>query len=176
MNTKKMVLNSVFLALGAVLHQITPPIILGMKPDFSLAVLLIILILNDDDYKSCICAGIVAGLISAATTGFPGGQIPNFLDKIVTVNIMFLFLKSLKPLKNNKIKVILSTSIGTIISGSVFLSIASLIVGLPAKFSILFITVVLPASLINCIAGIIMYSSINRAYGDTGRIKNTSKS
>jgi cell shape-determining protein MreD len=170
-----MVLNSVFLALGAVLHQITPPIVLGMKPDFLLAVLLMILVINDD-YKSCICAGIVAGLISAATTGFPGGQIPNFLDKIITVNIMFLFLKSLKHIKNNKVKVILNTLIGTIISGSVFLYTASLIAGLPAKFSILFITVVLPASLINCIVGIIMYSSINRAYGNTGRIKNTSKS
>lgn len=175
MNTKKMVLNSVFLALGAVLHQITPPIILGMKPDFLLAVLLMILILNDD-YKSCICAGIVAGLISAATTGFPGGQIPNFLDKIITVNIMFLFLKSLKPLKNNKTKIILSSLIGTIISGSVFLLIAFYIVGLPAKFSILFITVVLPASLINCVLGIIMYGAINRAYGNKGIITNTSKS
>lgn len=175
MNTKKMVLNSVFLAVGAVLHQITPPIVLGMKPDFLLAVLLIILVLNDD-YKSCICAGIVAGLISAATTGFPGGQIPNFLDKIITVNIMFVFLKSLKPIKNNKIKVILNSLIGTIISGSVFLSIASLIAGLPAKFSILFITVVLPASLINCIAGVIIYSAINRAYGNKGAINNTSRS
>jgi riboflavin transporter FmnP len=175
MNTKKMVLNSVFLALGAVLHHITPPIVLGMKPDFLLAVLLIILIINDD-YKSCICAGIVAGLISAATTGFPGGHIPNFLDKIITVNVMFLFLKSLKHLKNNKTKIVLSTLIGTIISGSVFLLIASYMVGLPAKFSVLFITVVLPASIINCILGIIMYSAISRAYGNIGIIENTSKS
>ena len=175
MSTKKMVLNSVFLALGAVLHQITPPIVLGMKPDFLLAVLLIILIINDD-YKSCICAGIVAGLISAATTGFPGGQIPNFLDKIITVNVMFIFLKSLKHLKSNKTKIVLSTLTGTIISGSVFLLIAFYIVGLPAKFSVLFVTVVLPASIINCILGIIMYSAISRAYGNVGIIENTSKS
>ena len=174
MNTKKMVLNSVFLAIGAVLHQITPPIVLGMKPDFSLAMLLIILVM-DDDYKSCICAAIVAGILSALTTTFPGGQVANFVDKIVTVNIMFLFLKSLKYMKSNKVKVILNTLIGTIISGSTFLTIAFFMAGLPTKFSVLFTTVVLPASLINCVAGIIMYSAINRAYGNKKIIQNASK-
>ncbi|MBP3915231.1 MAG: tryptophan transporter, partial [Clostridium sp.] len=39
--------------------------------------------------------------------------------------------------------------IGTLISGTTFLLSAQYIVGLPAEFSILFVTIVIPALLIN---------------------------
>ncbi|AYD39922.1 tryptophan transporter [Clostridium fermenticellae] len=162
MNVKKMIINSLLLAIGAILHQLTPPLILGMKPDFSLAMLFIIMILNDD-YKSCVCSGLIAGILAAATTGFPGGQIPNVIDKIVTVNIMFLVLKPFRQRVNNQIKIVFTTAIGTFISGTTFLSVAFVIVGLPTSFKALFLSVVVPGAIINTIAGVILFNAVNIA-------------
>ncbi len=162
MNLKKLTTNSLLLGIAAVLHQITPPIILGMKPDFSLAMLFIIMLLNDD-YKSCISAGFVVGILSAATTGFPGGQIPNFIDKIVTANLMFLFLKPLRNRISNQLSLILTTIAGTVVSGTVFLGSAFIMVGLPTSFRILVISIVIPATLINAVAASVLFNIINVA-------------
>ena len=78
--TKKLVLNSLLLALGLLLHQLTPALGLPIQPDMALAMLFTIMILNRDDYKSCLVAGIVTGVFTAMTTKFPGGQIPNILE------------------------------------------------------------------------------------------------
>jgi hypothetical protein len=162
MNTRKLVINSLFLAIGAMLHQITPPLFFGMKPDFSLALLFIIMILNDD-YKTCMTCGIVVGILSAVTTTFPGGQLPNIIDKFVTTNVMFLLLMPMRNALNNQIKVVLITAIGTIVSGTVFLTSAFMIVGLPTSFRVLFLAVVIPAGVINTVAGSVLYNAINVA-------------
>lgn len=162
MNLKRLITNSLLLAIGAVLHQITPPLVLGMKPDFSLAMLFIIMILNED-YKSCISAGLIAGILAAATTGFPGGQIPNVIDKLITANVMFLLLKPIRKALNNQIKIIITTAIGTLISGTAFLTLASIMVGLPTSFRVLFLSVVLPAIVINTVAGSVLFNAINVA-------------
>ncbi|WP_123054177.1 tryptophan transporter [Clostridium sp. JN-1] len=162
MNIRKLVINSLLLAVGTILHQMTPPLFLGMKPDFSLAMLFIIMILNED-YKSCMCAGIIAGVLSAATTGFPGGQIPNVVDKIVTTNVMFLLLKPFRQKLNSQIKIMITTAIGTFISGIVFLSAAFVIVGLPTSFKALVLSVVIPAVVINTIAAVVLFNAVNAA-------------
>ena len=51
--------------------------------------------------------------------------------------------------------------IGTLVSGTTFLLSAKFIVGLPASFSLLFVTVVIPALVINTIGGFILYHAIN---------------
>ncbi len=102
------------------------------------------------------------------TTKFPGGQVPNLLDKFITVNMMYLIMKLMymNPIikklekKGNQIVIMLLTLIGTLVSGMVFLSSASLIVGLPAGLMELFIAVVLPATVINLITAIVLYNII----------------
>ncbi|KOF56073.1 MULTISPECIES: tryptophan transporter [Clostridium] len=162
MNIKKIVINSLLLAIGAILHQITPPLVLGMKPDFYLTLLFIIIILNDD-YKTCLCCGIVAGLLSAASTTFPGGQLPNIIDKFITTNVIFLIMIPFRKILNNQIKIVVITAIGTIISGFVFLTSASIMVGLPGSFRILFLSIVIPACAINTVASIVLFNAINIA-------------
>lgn len=170
MNTKKMVINALLLAIGAILHQITPALGLPMQPDFALAMLFIIMIINNNDYKTSLISAIITGIFTALTTKFPGGQLPNIIDKLITVNLMYIILltvnKTLKYINiNNDIKqnllVIISFPLGTLISGTTFLISAQYIVGLPAKFSILFVTTVIPALLINTIGGFIIYQTIN---------------
>ncbi|MFL0251838.1 tryptophan transporter [Clostridium neuense] len=162
MNIKKIVINSLLLAIGAILHQITPPLVLGMKPDFYLALLFIIIVLNDD-YKTCLCCGIVAGILSAVSTTFPGGQLPNIIDKFVTTNIIFLILIPFRKILNNQIKVIAITAIGTLISGFVFLSSAAIMVGLPGSFKVLFLSIVIPACAINTAASVVLFNAIKIA-------------
>ena len=62
MNTKKMVINALLLAIGAILHQITPALGLPMQPDFALAMLFIIMIINNNDYKTSIIAAIITNV------------------------------------------------------------------------------------------------------------------
>ena len=170
LNTKKMVINALLLAIGAILHQITPALGLPMQPDFALAMLFIIMIINNNDYKITLISAIITGIFTALTTKFPGGQLQNIIDNLVTANIMFLvitlinkmcdFIKITNKLQSN-ILVLLTFPIGTLVSGVTFLISAQLIVGLPANFSMLFITIVIPAVLINTIGGFILYHVIS---------------
>lgn len=158
-NIKKAVINSLFIAIGLILHQITPPLLLGMKPDLSLTMMFIVILINND-YKSALLSGIVCGILTALTTGFPGGQVPNIIDKIVTANLIYLMLLPLRNRINGQINTIIVSVIGTLISGFVFLGSASLLVGLPGSFSALFIGIVLPASLVNTVVAPILYNAI----------------
>ncbi|SDZ35536.1 Tryptophan transporter TrpP [Proteiniborus ethanoligenes] len=159
MNMKKFVLNSLLLAIGALLHQITPPLVLGMKPDFSL-VMLFIVILYNEDFKSCITAGLVIGIFSALTTGFPAGQLPNIIDKIITTTIVYFSMRAFAGKAKEQILMMIIIALGTLISGIVFLSSAAFIAGLPGSFNVLLVTIVLPAALINTVVGMVLYNAV----------------
>lgn len=162
MNTKKMIINAILLAIGALLHQITPALGLPMQPDFALAMLIIIVLMNED-YKTALIAGIITGIFTALTTKFPGGQLPNIIDKLVTVNLIYFILLPLRDKVKPNIKMAVVLLLGTLISGVTFLGSAAVMVGLPASFNALFVAVVLPATVINVIAGTILYNTINLA-------------
>ena len=168
-NTRRLTLNAILLAMGLVLHQITPPIF-TIKPDTTLIMLFTLMVINRDSYKTCLVAGIVAGIFAGMTSAFPGGQIPNVIDKFITTNIMFLvmtlsyklpFIKSL----GDKVKDLIVTGImmvvGTFVSGTIFLTAAQIIVGLPGNFTVLFMSVVVPAVAINLIVGVLIYKIVN---------------
>lgn len=168
--TKKLTLNSLLLALGLLLHQLTPALGLSIQPDIALAMLFSIMLLNKDDYKSCLVAGIVTGIFTAITTKFPGGQVPNILDKAITTNIIFIimyfayripFINKLKEDKQNLIIASIIFPLGTLISGIVFLLSAQFLVGLPNSFIALFMVAVLPAIFVNSIVGVLLYKIIN---------------
>jgi hypothetical protein len=156
MNTKNLVALALLVGIGAVLHAVIPGIFLGMKPDMMLAMMFLGIILFPD-FKSVLLLGIVTGLISGITTTFPGGLIPNIIDKFVTSFVFFGLFLSLNKFRNNIVSVAILTAIGTIISGTAFLTSAYFIVGLPGAFAGLFAAVVLPAAVINTIAMIFIY-------------------
>lgn len=171
MNTRKLVLNAVLLGIGLVLHQIEPAIF-GVKPDMTLIMLFTIMIINKDDYKACLICGIIAGIFAGMTSSFPGGQVPNVIDKFITTNISFLimmaiyklpFMKKLAEKNQDLIVSNILMSLGTAISGFIFLTSAQILVGLPGNMnlSILFAAVVLPAIGINLIVGVIVFKVIH---------------
>ena len=171
MNTRKLVLNAVLLGIGLVLHQIEPAIF-GVKPDMTLIMLFTIMILNKDSYKTCLVCGIITGIFSAMTTSFPGGQVPNLIDKFVTANLSFLlmmvmykvpFMKKLAEKNQDFAVSTVLMVIGTAISGFTFLYSAQILVGLPGQMSlsILYASVALPAIVINVIVGVVVFKVIH---------------
>lgn len=159
MKLKDMIITSLLIAIGLVLHQIMPPIVGGMKPDFLLAMLFVALYINHSP-KNAFLAGLLAGIFSALTTGFPGGQVANLCDKMVTAFVVMFLIRAFSRFNSNLL-VAITACIGTIVSGSIFLGTALLILGeLPVPFPVLFTTVVLPATLVNTIATYLCYKVV----------------
>jgi hypothetical protein len=155
MNTKNLVVLSLLAGIGVVLHTVMPAF-LGIKPDMMLAMMFLGIVLIPE-IKSVMLLSIVTGGLSALTTGFPGGQLPNIIDKPITALIFFGLFLALGKYRNSIISVGVLTAIGTLVSGTIFLGVAHFIVGLPSSFAALFAAGVLPAIGINTIVMVILY-------------------
>ena len=157
MKTKQLVINSLLLAVGFLLHYVTPAIGLPMQIDFSLITLILIITLNKNSLNTCVASGVATGIFAGITSKFPFGLVPNILDKITTTIFIYLLIKLLdKTALHNKIKAIVVNAVGTLVSGVVFLVSALLFTGLPAPFFVLFTTVVIPAIAVNTVIGFIV--------------------
>lgn len=150
---------ALLLAVGTVLRIIMPGYGAGMKPDVALAMLFIIIVMKPQ-FRTVLVAGIIAGLLAALTTSFPGGQVPNIIDKPLTA----MFALGIVTLLKGRIPDVgIATLLGviaTIFSGTVFMLTALVLVGLPAAFHVLFTTVVLPAAVMNTISVLVLYPVI----------------
>lgn len=159
MKTKQLTINALLLAIGFLLHYVTPALGLSMQIDFSLITLVLIINLNKNSFSTCIASGVATGIFSGLTSKFPLGLIPNIIDKITTAIVIYLLIRLLdKTALHSKVKAIVVNAVGTLISGMVFLASALLLTGLPAPFFVLFTTVVIPAIIINTVIGFIVNS------------------
>ena len=157
MKTKQLVINSLLLSVGFLLHYITPTLGLPIQADFSLITLILVINLSKNHFGTCMAAGIATGIFSGMTTKFPLGFVPNLIDKIVTTVVAYLLIRLLdKTELSSKIKAIAVNAVGTLVSGVVFLTSALILVGLPASFGLLFVTVVLPAIVVNTVVGFLV--------------------
>ncbi|MEF9952471.1 MAG: tryptophan transporter, partial [Clostridium sp.] len=157
----------------------------GITFDVQLSMLFIVILINNS-LKGAVAAGVVSGIITALTTKFPGGQIPNVLDKVITAIIIYgvivILTKTFNAIKestesksgkiynfiNNSANIYvlmgITATIGTLISGTIFLFSALYIVGLPSGMSvgIGYLTVVIPATIGNAIATPLLYKLVKR--------------
>lgn len=161
MNTKNLVLMSLLLAVGAVLYIIIPGFNGGMKPDFMLTMMFIGILLFPD-VKSVFLLGITTGVISGLFSTFPGGFVPNVLDKSITAFVFFGLVLLLNKYANKLSVAVLLTCVGTVVSGTIFLSTAIFVFGAGMVFKELFVLVVLPAIVINAIAFFVIYPIIGK--------------
>lgn len=162
MDTKKMVLNAILIAIGVILHAISPSFGLPAQPDFALAMFFIIMLINRD-YKTTIFAGIIIGIFTALTTKSPGGQLPNIIDKVITCNVMYLLMLPLREKVSNNIQGIILFVFGTLLSGTVFLTSLALISGVEGAILTTIFAVVVPTAVVNVIAGMIIYKIVEQA-------------
>lgn len=173
MNTKNLVALSLLIGMGAVLHAVVPGFFLGMKPDMMLTMMFLGIILFPDR-KNVLLLGAVTGLISGLTTTFPGGLLPNVIDKPVTAFIFFGLYLVVKKFHHSVVSVAVLTAVGTIVSGIVFLTSAYLIVGLPGPFMALFGAVVLPAAAVNTVTMIVLYPIASSIFKRTSLVHQVS--
>lgn len=160
MDLRKNIFSGLLLAIGFVMHQIIPGAAGGMKFDIQLAMLLIIIAINMN-FKNTLITSIASGILTALTTTFPGGQLPNMIDKIVTSIFVYFLLKLLTKFFSRQLSIAAIGLIGTLISGTVFLYSALLITGLPAPFTALFIGVVIPTAITNIILTLLLYNILH---------------
>lgn len=167
MGLRKNILTALLIAMGYILHQVIPGTIGSMKLDIMLSFVFVALFINRD-FKSMILTALLSGAITALTTTFPGGQIPNIIDKLITCFAVYLLIKLFDRFKFKQGTVGLIAFVGTIISGSVFLYSALLLVGLPAPFPILFVGIVLPTAFANIFVTLIAYNAARTAIKASG--------
>ncbi|MGE5552408.1 MAG: tryptophan transporter [Betaproteobacteria bacterium] len=158
MNLRQSLQAALLLAIGYVLHAVTPGLLGGMKPDFLLAMLFVVILLSDSLSLS-LQSGVIAGIITALTTTFPGGQVPNLIDKFTTALVAFLLLRALGSRVDRRLAAGIIGCLATLYSGFVFLASAQFLVGLPggASFGALYLTVVIPAAAVNTFLVPILY-------------------
>ncbi|RFU62117.1 tryptophan transporter [Peribacillus glennii] len=160
MNTKMLAALSLMVGIGAALHIIIPGFVLGMKPDMMLIMTFLAIVLFPDK-KSVFLVAIASGIISGLTSSFPGGFIPNIIDKFITAFVFYLMLTVFKKYAGSTVTIAVLTAVGTLISGIVFLTSAYFIVGLPGAFVGMFTAAVLPAAALNTVAVAILYPIIS---------------
>ena len=164
MNTKKMTLSAILIAVGYILHQIVPgiPFLGGMKMDF-LLIMMFFSIFMMDTYREVLAVAMVCGIISAMTTTFPGGQIANLVDKVITGSLVYFVYNNIMQSLPKVVKVSVIGLLGTIVSGAIFLLVGLKVSGAPISFMDLFIAVVLPTSVLNMILTLFMEKVMERA-------------
>lgn len=167
MKLKNNIFTTLLLAIGLIFHYITPGILGGMKFDFLLIFMVISLLINAK-LENCILSGLLGGVLSAMTTTFPGGQIPNILDKIISSLVLFVIIKVFYKFTDSIVVSGLLGGLGTLLSGTVFLLSAKILVGLPASVTVLIVTVVLPTVIVNGIGTAFIYKVVKTALKSSG--------
>ncbi|MBU5266179.1 tryptophan transporter [Virgibacillus proomii] len=149
MNIRVLVILSLFVGIGAVLHAIVPPVIFGVKPDMLLSMMFLGILLFPK-VKYVVILSIATGIISALTTSAPGGQIANLIDKPITAMLFLILAMIIKKTMRPTIRAAVLTTIGTLISGAIFLSVVLFLIGImDGSFLAMFSMAVLPAALLN---------------------------
>lgn len=162
MKTRHMMITSLLITVGLILHTVVPPLFAGIKPDFLLSCMFLAILLNPQKNNS-LAAGVLAAIMSALTTGFPGGQIANVVDKLITSMAIYAILSIMRSYRGKNFFLLGIGFFGTLISGLIFLSTASLIADLPASFVSLFTIAVLPTACLNSLTLFVM----NRVFLNT---------
>ena len=162
MELRKNIITALLIAIGFILSQIIPGIIVGMKFDLMLSVMFVCLLINRE-FKNVLVTAFLGGVITAMTTTFPGGQLQQL--SLLDLACMIVYQKPTKSpnSRKNLLGIGMVAFLGTLISGSAFLASASMIVGLPAKFKLLFMGIVLPTAFANILVTILVYKAVNIA-------------
>ncbi|MCT1903201.1 tryptophan transporter [Oceanobacillus sojae] len=157
MKTKILTMLALLVSIGTVLHLVMPPLLFGVKPDMMLAMMFLGIILFPK-WNYVLLIAFATAAISALTTAAPGGQIANLIDKPITAIAFFLLFLLAGKHWNTKVTASVLTFAGTLISGSIFLSVALFILGfLDGGFLALFAAVVLPAAVMNTVIMLVVY-------------------
>lgn len=163
MNLKKITIGAMLAGSGLLLHHLVPGILFGMKMDFLLIMFFFALFVAQS-IKEVVAYSLLFGVISAMSTTFPGGQIANIIDKLVTgFGVFYCYHFLGKATGKASLSKLVTSFFGTLLSGSVFLATALFLSGVALSFISLILGVVLPAALINTFGSLLLDQALQRA-------------
>ena len=131
MNTKNLVLSAMLLGIGTVLYLVIPPFLGSMKPDFLLTMMFVAILLTPN-LKHTVVVGLATGILSGLFTTFPGGFLPNVIDKVLTSLVFFAVLLAVQALGKKLAAQAVLTALGTALSGAIFLASATTLLLVPS--------------------------------------------
>lgn len=143
MKTKELVVSCFLLSIGFVSHTLIPGLFGGIRPDFLLAMMILAIAMNLS-FKMAVVCGVLAGILAAFSTSFPGGELLSLVDKFVAAMLVYYLLK----VSDN---ITLITFLGTMASGIVFVFGALLMNGLDLGMMNLLFLVVIPTAILNAL-------------------------
>ena len=156
MNTKKLTITAILIAIGFILHSIVPPIGI-IEMDFSLIFMVIAIFVNKDSLLSSTVVGVVTGLLTFISSKSTIA-IANIPDKVITALFIYLIFKFVKDKKLNKLLMFTIFILATLVSGITFCLVGNIFADIPILLMLL--TGVLPATVINGFSGIILFNLI----------------
>lgn len=123
--------STLMLAIGMILHLVSPSIA-GFTPNWMIATYCVAILLTKPSYRQCLGICMVAALMEVFTSksAFPYGD---FASEFAGAFVAGFFAHSVPPLKFGKFSVrpMLCGFITTLVSGSVFVTILKLVMGIP---------------------------------------------
>lgn len=136
MKTKNLVLMALLVGIGTALYLVMPPVPIGggIKPDLMLTMMFVGIILFPT-VRDTFILSVVTGVLSGLFSSIPGSLIPNIIDKFATGFIFFVVVLLVNKFAKNVVAYGILIGLGTLLSGTVFLSMLLLLVGeMPANF------------------------------------------
>jgi hypothetical protein len=163
MKSKINVMTALLLTTAIILSQAIPSF--STIPDYNAIILIIIIVLNNN-YKKTLIYGLLFGILSALITKASNGQIPNLADKFITANTVYILMNVFKNFDINKyINMVLFISL--FVSNLVFYTLWFLLNGLFINDHVHFIFlelvfIILILSSINAIIANMIFKLVNR--------------
>ena len=162
--TKSVAIVAILIAIGAVLRMFSPNI-LGITPNFIIAMYCLAIILLRPTFKAAFGIGVVAGAISMIFSKSPIPML-NLITEPAGALVCLLVVKYLPELnlKNYSFKPIFATLLGTLASGGLYVVLNfRYAMNLPADaMQAAFVGVVIPVALINAAMSQILYAPVKK--------------
>lgn len=163
-HTQAVAIPAILIAIGAVLRMFSPNI-LGITPNFIIAMYCLAIILLRPDFKSTVGIGLVAGAVSMLFSKSPV-PVLNLITEPAGAVVCLLMVSILPNIhfKNYSFIPVFATLIGTLVSGGIYVLLNFILV-LHLPFTAMqaaFIGVVIPVALINALIAQILYAPANK--------------
>lgn len=124
-------ISTLLLAIGMILHLVSPSVA-GFTPNWMIATYVVAILLTKPSYRQCLGICMVSALMEVFTSksAFPYG---NFFSEFFASFVVAFFAHSVPALKIGKldVKPMLTGFLATAVSGFVFVSILTLVMGIP---------------------------------------------
>ncbi len=126
-------ISTLMLAIGMLLHLVSPSVA-GFTPNWMIATYVVAILLTKPSYKQCLGICMVAALMEVFTSksAFPYGD---FASEFAGAFVAGFFAHSVPPIRIGRfsLRPLIAGFVTTIVSGFIFVSILTLVMGIPTK-------------------------------------------